>query len=134
LGAVIADGAGASTSGDRSIVETGALAPVAASTDWLTMRLVEAISGDHEPAPLVDVVDRIRVPVLLIASNRAGERTIDDAFRRRIGPRAQLWYVGDARHTEALERHARLYEARVAAFLDAAVGTPPQRPAVAPAA
>jgi hypothetical protein len=98
------------------------------------MRLVEAISGDHEPAPLVDVVHRIRVPVLLIASNRAGERTIDDAFRRRIGPRAQLWYVGDARHTQALERHARLYEARIGALLDAAVGTPPQRPAVAPAA
>jgi hypothetical protein len=77
----------------------------------------------------VDVAHRIRVPVLLIASNRGGERTIDDALRRGIGRRAQLWYVGDAGHTQALERHPRRYTDRIGAFLDAAIGAPPRRPA-----
>lgn len=122
LRAVIADGAGASTSGDRALVAGGALAPVAASTDWLMMRLVAEISGSGEPAALEDVVHRIQVPVLLIASSRTGERAIDDAFRRRIGSRATLWYVSDARHTQALERHPRLYAQRIRAFLGAAVG------------
>jgi pimeloyl-ACP methyl ester carboxylesterase len=122
LRAVIADGAGASTSGDRALIADGALAPIAATTDWLMMRLVARISGTEEPVPLTDVVRRIRVPVLLIASNRTGERAIDDAFRRRIGPGAALWYVRDARHTAALQRHPRLYAQRIGAFLGAAVG------------
>ena len=129
LRAVIADGAGASTSGDRALITGGALAPVAASTDWLMMRLVARISGTEEPPALKDVVRRIRVPVLLIASSRTGERAIDDAFRRRIGPRAALWYVGDARHTQALERHPGLYARRIRAFLGAAVGPRPNLPA-----
>ena len=93
------------------------------------MRLVARISGTDEPPALKDVVRRIRVPVLLIASSRTGERAIDDAFRRRIGPRAALWYVGDARHTQALERHPGLYARRIRAFLGAAVGPRPNPPA-----
>ncbi len=81
------------------------------------MRLVERISATEEPAPLKDIVSRIRVPVLLIASNRSGERTIDLAFRRRIGGHAALWNVGDARHTGALRRHPAEYARRVVAFL-----------------
>ena len=127
LRAVIADGAGASTSGDRALIAGGALAPVAASTDWLMMRLV-ARTRHRRAAALKDVVRRIRVPVLLIASSRTGERAIDDAFRRRIGSRAALWYVGDARHTQALERHPGPYARRIRAFLGAAV-----RPASEPA-
>ncbi len=122
LRALIADGAGASTSGDRALIAGGALAPVAASTDWLMMRLVARITGTDEPAALKDVVRRIRVPVLLIASSRTGERAIDDAFRQRIGSRAVLWHVRDARHTQALKRHPGPYARRIRAFLGASVG------------
>ena len=128
LRAVVADGAGASTTGDRAVVETGALAPIAATTSWLTMRLVAGLSGAREPVPLNDAVRRIRVPVLLIASDRTGEHRFDAALRRRIGPRAALWFVADARHTRALQRHPRSYAARVFGLLGAAVGAP-RRPA-----
>jgi hypothetical protein len=128
LRAVIADGAGASTSGDRSLIAGGPLGTIAASTDWLMLRLVARISGEPEPVPLKDVVHRIRVPVLLIASNRTGEREVDDAFRGAIGVRASLWYLADARHTEALQVHPRRYAQRVRAFLDTSVGRRP-RPA-----
>jgi len=117
LSAVIADGAGASTSGDHRLIPAGALTPIDVSSTWLMMRLVERISATEEPAPLKDIVSRIRVPVLLIASNRSGERTIDLAFRRRIGGHAALWNVGDARHTGALRRHPAEYARRVVAFL-----------------
>jgi len=124
LSAVIADGAGASTSGDRRLVPAGALAPIEISSTWLMMRLVARINGTPEPAPLKDVVSRIRVPVLLIASNRIGEATIDRALRRRIGARAALWSVDDARHTEAQRRHPAAYTARIDAFLAAAQRAP----------
>jgi uncharacterized protein len=118
VAAVVADGAGASTSGDRDLAaDRGLLAPVARSVGWLTMREAELVSGVREPDPLRDVVSRIRVPVLLIASHAAGERTIDAAYGRLIGRRAALWYVADAGHTRALETHPTAYAARVLRFL-----------------
>jgi pimeloyl-ACP methyl ester carboxylesterase len=79
-------------------------------------------SGDSEPTPLADIVRRIDVPVLLIASNRRFERHIDSVFAARIGPSASLWYVPDAGHTRALERHPELYRERVLGFLARALG------------
>jgi uncharacterized protein len=123
VAAVVADGAGASTTGDRMATETGALAPVAESASWVTMRLVSGITGEAEPRALKDVVDRIRVPVLLVASGRTGERAMNEVFRTRIGPRASLWSVGDTGHTRALQRHPGRYSERVERFLAAALET-----------
>lgn len=87
-------------------------------------------SGDAEPAPLVEIVSRIKVPVLLIAANPAvdpalghppGERILAEIYRDRIGANATLWYVDDAGHNEALLRHAQEYTARVTGFLAAAM-------------
>jgi uncharacterized protein len=121
LRAVVADGAGASTLGDMRLSSNGPLAPVLLSATWLTFRATEAISGDDEPAPLKDLVGAIRAPVLLIASNDAGERKIDEAYRHRIGANATLWYVPDAGHTKALATHPGAYAARVTAFLATAL-------------
>lgn len=119
LNAVVADGAGASTGGDRDLAaEGGPLAPVARSVDWLTMREAELATGVSEPAPLRDLVPRIGIPVLLIASRAPGERTIDAAYRRLIGRGARLWYVPDAAHTRALAAHPAAYAQRVLAFLN----------------
>jgi alpha-beta hydrolase superfamily lysophospholipase len=114
LRAVVADGAGASTLGDQRLVSSG---PIASSVQWAAMRATELLSGEHEPRPLKELVGRTRVPVMLIASHRAHERTIDEGYRRRIGPRADLWYVADAAHTKALEAHPRAYAERVVGFL-----------------
>jgi dienelactone hydrolase len=118
LAAVVADGAGASTTGDQRLTDSGL---VPQSVSWLTTRAVEIFSGDSEPQPLASIVRRIRVPVLLIASNAKNERTTDETFRSRIGSRATLWYVPDAAHTEAIARHPALYRERVTSFLDSAL-------------
>ncbi len=120
LKAIVADGAGASTLGDAELSPDG-IGPVFTSVTWLTMRATALASGEFEPAPLKDVVARVRVPVLLIASGRAGERTIDATYRSRIGNGAALWYVPDARHTDAFDQHPRAYTARVTSFLSAAL-------------
>jgi pimeloyl-ACP methyl ester carboxylesterase len=120
LRAVIADGAGASTLGDSELTEP-TLGPMFVSVTWLTMRGVELISGESEPEPLASAVVRVRVPTLLIASGRGGERTIDSVYRDRIGARSSLWFVPDAGHTEALEKHPRAYAERVTTFLSTAL-------------
>src|SRR4051794_4904429 len=116
LDAVVADGAEGGTLGDERATGLG---PLATSVEWLGMRSVELFSGDDEPTPLVDQAEGIRVPVLLVASDR--ERQIDTIFQRRIGPRAQLWYVSDAGHTRALDEHPAAYAARVTGFLGRAL-------------
>lgn len=115
LAAVVADGAGASTGGDKALVQGVALPR---SVNWLGMRATELFSGDSEPKPLINEVGAIRAPVLLIASNAPDELTLDRAYRRRIGGNARLWSVPDASDTKALERHPAAYSGRVAAFLN----------------
>jgi pimeloyl-ACP methyl ester carboxylesterase len=118
LRAIVADGAGASTSGDQRLISGGV---VARSVSWMTMRATELLSAESEPAPLASIAHAVRVPVLLIASRRAGERRIDEAYRTRIGASAQLWYVADSDHTRALGSHPRAYAARVLGFLATAL-------------
>ncbi len=120
LDAVIADGAGASTLGDDQLIPHG-LAPVFLSETWLTMRTIELVSGETEPAPLKSIVARIQIPVLLIASNAANEHAIDSAYRALIGPTATLWYVPDAAHTNAFGEHPQAYTTRVLTFLRSAI-------------
>jgi pimeloyl-ACP methyl ester carboxylesterase len=80
------------------------------------MRATELFSGDGEPAALKDIVKRIDVPVLLVASNAAHEREIDAHYRDEIAD-AELWYVDDAGHTDARDVHPARYAGRVNAFL-----------------
>lgn len=120
LRAVVADGAGASTLGDSQITEHGPAALVAYSTTWLAMRATELITGEQEPPPLQTTVGRIHVPVLLIASRRAGEFETDRVYQTRIGGRATLRHIADADHTEALKRHPAAYQAHLGTFLAAA--------------
>jgi pimeloyl-ACP methyl ester carboxylesterase len=115
--AVVADGAGASTTGDQQLVDGS---PVATSVNWLTMRAVEALSGDSEPTPLKSVVGRVFVPTLLIASGAPGERTMAEHLRRRMHGDAAVWYVSDAGHTKALNAHPAAYRDSVVRFLDQA--------------
>ncbi len=122
LAAVVADGAGASTLGDQRLVTHGLTAPIALSTAWLSLRETELLSGDGEPASLAGLVASVRSPVLLIASNARHERALGEAFRRRIGPRAQLWYLADTAHTRGLAAHPQSYARRVTRFLAGALG------------
>ena len=120
LGAIVADGAGASTLTDDQLLEHGP-GPVFTSVTWLTMRGTELVSGESEPTGLSRLVGRIRVPVLLIASNASGERAIDQIYRDRIGRTASLWYLADTGHTGGLSAHPAQYAAHVDAFLTGAL-------------
>ncbi len=121
--AIIADGAGASTLTDDQLLEHG-LGPVFTSVTWLTMRGTELVSGESEPTGLSQLVGRIRVPVLLIASSASGERAIDQIYRDRIGRSASLWYLPDTGHTGGLSAHPAQYAAHVDAFLAGALHEP----------
>jgi uncharacterized protein len=121
LGAVVADGAGASTMGDQRLIGHGITQPVFLSVTWLTMRATELASGDTEPAPLESIVGRIRAPVFLIASNAPDEHALDLVYEDRMGAIARLWYLSDTGHTLGLSTHPSAYQHRVTDFLRAAL-------------
>ena len=121
LRALVADGAGASTTGDSRLVSHGSLSSLYYAVNWLTMRQVELLSTYEEPPPLKSIIGQIEAPTLLIASNRQDEITIDRKFRALIGPRARLWYVTDSGHTQAFRVHPALYKARVGQFFATAL-------------
>jgi pimeloyl-ACP methyl ester carboxylesterase len=121
VGAIVADGAGASTLGDQRLVSHGAFTAIFVSSTWIAMREVALASGIDEPPPLARVVRRITAPTLLIASHAPHERAVDEAYRVRIGANASLWYVADAGHTQALRAHPRAYVARTLGFLERAL-------------
>jgi pimeloyl-ACP methyl ester carboxylesterase len=121
LGAVVADGAGSGTLGDAK-VEEGTNSPLFTAVTWIGMRTVALFSGDREPVPLIEIVGRVHVPVLLVASNRRNEHRMNEVFRDRIGSRAtRLWYLGDTGHTQGLARHPREYREHVLGFLESAL-------------
>jgi hypothetical protein len=116
--------------GDYAAVEHRIQAPIALSTEWVGEQAAALFSGDTPPASLVSIVDRIQVPVLLIATNYAldpgfghppEELELSQIYPQRIGDNASVWYVDDASHTRALEVRPQEYAARVTAFLDAAL-------------
>jgi hypothetical protein len=102
LGAVVADGAGASTSADAVLNPRGADAPIFDAVSWLTYRGVELRSGEQEPTGLIDLVHNIRAPVLLIASNAPNESQLDQRFAHEIRGRTRLWHLPDTGHTQDL--------------------------------
>lgn len=122
LRAIVADGAGASTTGDAALAEDG---PLARSVSWMTMRMVALLGGRTEPPALADLVARIRAPVLFVASGARDEATIDRALAARIGPRATVWEIPDAPHTGGLEAEPARYRDRVAGFLERTLEAPP---------
>ena len=82
--------------------------PIASLTTWLALRATELITGEQEPPPLQSTVGRIGVPVLLIASRRAGELETNRVYQTRISGSATLWQTADADHTKARQRHPAL--------------------------
>jgi hypothetical protein len=93
--------------------------------------------GEREPGPLKDIVDRVEVPVLLVASGAAGELAFNRAYRRGIGQRASL-HVSlrtrferiDARasgHVQVEDEHVRPVTAHgLERRQDVALGVEPQ--------
>ena len=91
------------------------------------MRAVELASGEREPASLERVLPQIRVSVLLVASDAKGERPLDQVFQRRIGSRANLWYLRGVGHTDGLAARPVADAERVTRFFSEALTSPATR-------
>jgi hypothetical protein len=117
--AVVADGA-ERASDDRVLgVFTGLERAVGVAARIAT----RAITGMREAPPLTGLVPRIapRRLLLIAAGGREDEIPVNRAYQAAAGPSATFWALPDASHTQGLARHPAQYEARVAAFLDAAL-------------
>jgi fermentation-respiration switch protein FrsA (DUF1100 family) len=118
LAAIVADGAGASTSSDAALEPRGADAPLFNTVSWLTYRGVEAFSGEEEPAGLNSLLHATATPVLLIASNAPHELLLNRRFRSALGAGAALWHVADAGHTKSYAERPEAYRSRVLGFFE----------------
>jgi fermentation-respiration switch protein FrsA (DUF1100 family) len=117
LAAVIADGAGASTSDDASLQPRGADEPIYQAVTWLTYQGVEALSGEHEPRGLANIINSHIAPTLLIASHAPNERLLNIDYHSAAGGQATLWYLPDVGHTGGYAAHPHRYRIRVTQFL-----------------
>ena len=117
LAAVVADGAGASTRDDLALEPRGADAPIFNTITWLTYRGVEVLTGENEPAGLINIVDASQAPTLLIASHAPNERFLNQRYKYASHGKATLWYLPDVGHTRGYMSHPRAYRGRVTAFL-----------------
>ncbi len=133
VAAIIADGTGAGTLADMALFQRGVTTPIFYSSMWVAIRGMELVSGYREPAPLVDIVGQIRVPVLFISANPAIDQCLtcppheleqSQLYRERIGANADLWYVADVSHAQALSEHPQEYSTRVTTFLETAIASP----------
>ena len=104
--AVIADGVQLRTASDATAVPE--LLPLTA----VAGAAIRAVSGEHQPAPLRDLVPRVAAsrPLLLIATI-AVER--DLAARDAAGTSATVWELPESGHTQGLRDHPAEYAARV---------------------
>jgi uncharacterized protein len=117
LRAVVADGAAG-----RSLREATRVVDAPDTPYWAALYAATRIlTASSTPPDLGRLVRRLRAPALLIAAGRSEEADFNRIYAERSGGRARLWHVPDAGHTRALRRHPAAYEARVAAFLDAAL-------------
>ncbi len=68
---------------------------------------------------LLNVIDHVRQPVLLIHGGRDQYVPVEMAYtlKRRIGRLCKLWVVDKADHNEAVHRAAAKYEDRIVRFL-----------------
>jgi dienelactone hydrolase len=117
LAAVVADGAGASTSGDLALEPRGADGPVFHAVTWLTYQGVQARTGEHEPPGLASIISNRIAPTLLIASHAPNELLLNARYRHAARGQATVWYLADVDHTGGYAAHPESYRSRVTQFL-----------------
>jgi len=111
VAAVVADGLQGRTPGDASHLSFGNRISVQPAFTVLAAE-IRLFRGEHQPAPLLDVVHRVAAtrPLLLIGTV-GFERELDRAYVR--GTRALLWQLPTTGHTQGLAMHPRAYLTRV---------------------
>jgi pimeloyl-ACP methyl ester carboxylesterase len=119
VGAVVADGLQGRTPADAGNLSFGNRISMQPAFVVLSAA-IRAVSGEHEPAPLLGLVHRLAAtrPLLLI-STEAFERELDRAYVR--GTAADLWELPQTAHTQGLQARPAAYAARVLALFDGAL-------------
>jgi dienelactone hydrolase len=119
LAAVVSEGAERVSDDRRLGIESGA----AEALTWLQAQVASAVSGERDPAPLVDTIDRVAPrPLLLIAGgSHPAEVRVNRIYRDKAGPTAQLWAIPESGHTQGIYARPAEYERRVTSFLDRAL-------------
>jgi len=120
VAAVVSDGLQGRTPGDASHLSFGNRISIQPAFVVLSAE-IRAVRGEHQPAPLLDVVHRVaRTRPLLLIGTESFERELDRAYVR--GTSAALWELPGTAHTQGLATHPRAYAARVLAVFDQALG------------
>jgi uncharacterized protein len=121
LKAVVSDGAGARSLGDRL---SGPVNPLAVPAMWTSTNAMALFTGLTPPPPLTELIPRIAPRPLLIISaghGMGGEVELSDIFYAAAGNPKQHWQIPEAEHTGGLATRPQEYEAKVIGFFDAAL-------------
>ncbi|HWL35561.1 MAG TPA: alpha/beta fold hydrolase [Frankiaceae bacterium] len=121
--AVVAEGATGRNAADRDVVlPRGVNGRVQRVLDVAMFGLADLLTGASVPPSLRDAARRASVPTLLVAAGEvADEATAAEAVRAASPSTVGVWVVPGASHTRGLAAEPAAWEARVVAFLDAAL-------------
>jgi pimeloyl-ACP methyl ester carboxylesterase len=119
VAAVVSDGLQGRTPGDASHLDLGNRISIQPAFVVLAAE-IQAVRGEHQPAPLIDLVHRVAAtrPLLLIGTE-SFERQLDRAYVK--GTDAELWQLPGTAHTQGLATRPAAYAARVLAVFDNAL-------------
>jgi len=121
LTVVVAEGAGVRSVNELRSRDLNVGRAMELPVNYLNNAMVVVLSrGKMPPVALAEQVGRITVPVLLISGDIPVERDLNRIWFRAINAPKELWEV-DAGHTAGLSTYPAEYDARVTAFLDAAL-------------
>ena len=120
IAALVTDGAAAGSFADWDRLRGTEIGTV---PGWVMFSTIRVLSGDPPSRPLQDRVTEIESPTLLISAGTDEERDFNVLYdEAAAGGPVEHWNLPDAQHTHAIHEHPEVYEQRVAAFFDEALG------------
>jgi dienelactone hydrolase len=121
LRAVVTEGAGQRSVREQLHVPASHWLPVGGAAFWSVMTGATTVLADEGPPPdLVDLVGRIRAPVLFVygSEGQPSEQDLTPVYYDAARAPKALWEVPGAGHTGGLAAQPATYERRVVAFFD----------------
>jgi pimeloyl-ACP methyl ester carboxylesterase len=119
IGAVVAEGASARTWDDARREPDPH--PVGIANEWVMFGLVGLLAPEAPPRPLVEAVDHLEAPTLLIVGAPANEAGLGPVYAAAAPGAVTLWSLPDTPHVGGLSTHPAAYRERVLGHLDAAL-------------
>jgi dienelactone hydrolase len=124
LRAVVSEGAGQRSLREQMHVPASHWLPVGGAALWSVMTGATTVLANEGPPPdLVDLVRRIRSPVLLVygSEGQSSEQDLTPVYYDAARAPKAIWEVPGAGHTGGLAAQPAAYERRVVEFFDRAL-------------